>query len=204
MEKNTKKDNKKNVSDKDIDNKSNLDSENSDPSNIEKIVDENNTLKDTILRLKAEAENIQKRADKKIADAYLYGIEELSSSILTIKDGLEAAVKVGETDDVKVETVIEGDKLLLKTMDDVFKKLKVEEINPINEEFNPEQHEAMATKESETKDNIVLEVLQKGYRIPSKLLRPALVIVSKKKNKENTWITFIPPHISSNYTLIIK
>tara|TARA_Y100000590_G_C15426814_1_gene903577 strand:- start:220 stop:780 length:561 start_codon:yes stop_codon:yes gene_type:complete len=185
MDKNTKKNNKKNDSNKKIDNGSNSESKNSDLGNIENVIEENNTLKDTILRLKAEAENIQKRADKKIADAYLYGIEELSSSILTIRDGLEAAVKAGEADDVKVETVIQGDKLLLKTMDDIFEKLKVEEINPINEEFNPELHEAMATKESEMKDNTVLEVLQKGYRIPSKLLRPAFVIVSKKNNKEN-------------------
>jgi molecular chaperone GrpE len=69
---------------------------------------------------------------------------------------------------------------LLKTTQEVFEKLNIEEINPVDEDFDPECHQAMATKDSENSENKVLEVMQKGYRLKTKLLRPALVVVSKK------------------------
>ena len=95
-------------------------------------------------------------------------------------DSLEAANKLSEEPNLKLETLIEGNSLLLKTTKEIFDKLEVEEINPLNEDFDPEYHQAMATKESEIEENMVLEVMQKGYKLKSKLLRPALVIVSKK------------------------
>jgi len=69
---------------------------------------------------------------------------------------------------------------LLKTTQEVFEKLNIEEINPIDEDFDPEYHQAMTTKDSEKSENTVLEVMQKGYKLKTKLLRPALVVVSKK------------------------
>ena len=133
-----------------------------------------------LLRSKAELDNFQKRTLKQLQQAQLYSTEKLSSELLVIMDSLEAANKLSEEPNLKLETLIEGNSLLLKTTKEIFDKLKVEEINPLNEDFDPEYHQAMATKESEIEENMVLEVMQKGYKLKSKLLRPALVIVSKK------------------------
>ena len=99
---------------------------------------------------------------------------------MVIMDSLEAAEKLSTDPNLKLDDLVEGNNLLLKTTKEVFDKLDIEEINPLNENFDPEYHQAMATKESEISENIVLEVMQKGYKLKSKLLRPALVIVSKK------------------------
>ena len=146
----------------------------------EKLLAENVKLNDLLLRSKAELDNFQKRTLKQLQQAQLFSTEKLSSELLVIMDSLEAANKLSEEPNLKLETLIEGNSLLLKTTKEIFDKLEVEEINPLNEDFDPEYHQAMATKESEIEENMVLEVMQKGYKLKSKLLRPALVIVSKK------------------------
>jgi molecular chaperone GrpE len=112
--------------------------------------------------------------------AQLYSTEKLSSELLVIIDSLEAAEKLSSDPNMKIDSFIEGNNLLLKTTKEVFEKLNIEEINPIDEDFDPEYHQAMTTKDSENSENKVLEVMQKGYRLKTKLLRPALVVVSKK------------------------
>ncbi len=146
----------------------------------ELLTRENVKLNDLLLRSKAENDNLQKRTLKQIQQAQLYSTEKLSSELLIIMDSLEAANNLSEGPNLKLESLIEGNSLLLKTTKEMFDKLGIEEIYPLNDEFDPEFHQAMATKESEADENKVLEVLQKGYRLKSKLLRPALVIVSKK------------------------
>ena len=147
---------------------------------LESLTRENVKLNDLLLRSKAENDNLQKRTLKQIQQAQLYSTEKLSSELLMIMDSLEAANNLSEGPNLKLESLIEGNSLLLKTTKEMFDKLDIEEIYPLNDEFDPEFHQAMATKESEADENKVLEVLQKGYRLKSKLLRPALVIVSKK------------------------
>lgn len=147
---------------------------------LESLTRENVKLNDLLLRSKAENDNLQKRTLKQIQQAQLYSTEKLSSELLIIMDSLEAANNLSEGPNLKLESLIEGNSLLLKTTKEMFDKLDIEEIYPLNDEFDPEFHQAMATKESEADENKVLEVLQKGYRLKSKLLRPALVIVSKK------------------------
>ena len=147
---------------------------------LESLTKENVKLNDLLLRSKAENDNLQKRTLKQIQQAQLYSTEKLSSELLIIMDSLEAANNLSEDPNLKLESLIEGNSLLLKTTKEVFEKLGIEEIYPLNDDFDPESHQAMATKESEADENKVLEVLQKGYRLKSKLLRPALVIVSKK------------------------
>jgi molecular chaperone GrpE len=95
-------------------------------------------------------------------------------------DSLEAAEKLSRDPNMKIENFVEGNNLLLKTTKEVFEKLDIEEINPIDEDFDPDYHQAMTTKDSEKPENTILEVMQKGYRLKTKLLRPALVVVSKK------------------------
>jgi molecular chaperone GrpE len=133
-----------------------------------------------LLRSVAELDNYKKRTAKEIQQAQLYSTEKLSSELLVIMDSLEAAEKISGEPNLKVESLVEGNNLLLKTTQEIFDKLNIEEINPINESFNPDFHQALATKESESLENTVIEVMQKGYKLKSKLLRPALVIVSKK------------------------
>ena len=147
---------------------------------LESLTRENVKLNDLLLRSKAENDNLQKRTLKQIQQAQLYSTEKLSSELLMIMDSLEAANNLSEDPNLKLESLIEGNSLLLKTIKEVFEKLGIEEIYPLNDDFDPESHQAMATKESEADENKVLEVMQKGYKLKSKLLRPALVIVSKK------------------------
>ena len=152
-----------------------------DEDNLGILVKENARLNDLLLRGKAELDNFQKRTIKQMQQAQLYSTEKLASELMVIIDSLEAAEKLSVDPNIKIESLVEGNALLLKTAQEVFNKLQIEEINPIKENFDPDFHQAMATQESDGPDNSVLEVMQKGYKLKSKLLRPALVIVAKKK-----------------------
>ena len=176
---NTQENNEVNSSEKDLEIKEN---NNEDSIKNEKISPEEEITKlnDMLLRSVAELDNYKKRTAKEIQQAQLYSTEKLSSELLVIMDSLEAAEKISGEPNLKVESLVEGNNLLLKTTQEIFDKLNIEEINPINESFNPDFHQALATKESESLENTVIEVMQKGYKLKSKLLRPALVIVSKK------------------------
>lgn len=144
------------------------------------LIEENKKLNDQLLRSRAELDNFQKRTIKQMQLAQLYSTEKLSSELLVIMDSLEAAEKLSREPNMKIENFVEGNNLLLKTTKEVFEKLDIEEINPIDEDFDPDYHQAMTTKDSEKPENTILEVMQKGYRLKTKLLRPALVVVSKK------------------------
>ena len=156
------------------------------PPNTEELdlLAENEKLNDLLLRSRAELDNFQKRTEKQLVQAQLYSTEKLSSELLIIMDSLEAAEKAATSQSLKIDDLIKGNTLLLKTAKEVFEKLNLEEINPLNEKFDPDFHQAMATKEDDLAENTVLEVMQKGYKLNSKLLRPALVIVSKKNQKK--------------------
>ena len=156
------------------------------PPNTEELdlLAENEKLNDLLLRSRAELDNFQKRTEKQLVQAQLYSTEKLSSELLIIMDRLEAAEKAATSQSLKIDDLIKGNKLLLKTAKEVFEKLNLEEINPLNEKFDPDFHQAMATREDDLAENTVLEVMQKGYKLNSKLLRPALVIVSKKNQKK--------------------
>ena len=177
-----------NESSHDIDeiNKPNIDetnlTEKIDVSEFLELQKNNAKLNDLLLRARAELDNFQKRTEKQLIQAQLYSTEKLSSELLIIMDSLEAAEKIAKSPNLKIEDLIEGNTLLLKTAKEVFGKLNIEEINPLNDKFDPDFHQAMATKDADLEENTVLEVMQKGYKLNSKLLRPALVIVSKKIN----------------------
>jgi len=152
-----------------------------DEDQLSVLIKENTRLNDLLLRGKAELDNFQKRTIKQMQQAQLYSTEKLASELMVIIDSLEAAEKLSVDPNLKIESLVEGNALLLKTTQEVFNKLQIEEINPIEENFDPDFHQAMATQESDNPNNSVLEVMQKGYKLKSKLLRPALVIVAKKK-----------------------
>ena len=101
------------------------------------LTEENAKLNDLLLRSRAELDNVQKRTVKQIQQAQLYSIEKFSSELLVIMDSLEAAEKLSSEPNLKVENLIEGNSLLLKTTKEVFEKLNIEEINPIDKDFDP-------------------------------------------------------------------
>ena len=133
---------------------------------------------DAWLRAKADSENIRKRAQVDIANAHKYAIENFSTELLTVIDSLEAALAV---ENATVENFKNGMELTLKQLTTAFEKFNLKVINPNGEKFDPHQHEAMCTVESEITPNTVVQVMQKGYVLNDRIIRPALVTVSKAK-----------------------
>lgn len=134
---------------------------------------------DALLRAKAEAENIRKRAQTDVANTHKYAAEKFATEILTVKDSLEAAVNVTEA---TLESYKNGVELTLKQLNHAFEKLNIREINPLNEKFDPHQHQAITMIPAEQPANTVVEVMQKGYSLHDRILRPAMVIVAQPKS----------------------
>lgn len=134
---------------------------------------------DAWLRAKADSENIRKRAKADIAKAHKYAIENFSTELLTVMDSLEAALAV---ENATVKNFKDGMELTLKQLTAVFEKFNIKVINPNGEKFDPHQHEAMCTVESDIAPNTVVHVMQKGYALNDRIIRPALVTVSKAKD----------------------
>jgi molecular chaperone GrpE len=133
---------------------------------------------DAWLRAKAECDNIRKRAQADIANAHKYALDSFASELLPVRDSLEAALA---TENSTPEALRQGVELTLKQLDSALEKAAIREINPLGEKFDPHKHQAMTTVESEKPANTVVHVLQKGYQLHDRTLRPALVTVSKAK-----------------------
>lgn len=132
-----------------------------------------------LLRLQADMENLRKRNAREMEQARKYAVERFATELLAVKDSLEMGVDAagGETE---IEKLREGTELTLRMLVRAMEKFNVEEINPERQPFDPERHQAMTLQEnSELPPNTVLTVMQKGYAIGERLLRPAMVIVSK-------------------------
>ncbi|MGQ0752430.1 MAG: nucleotide exchange factor GrpE [Betaproteobacteria bacterium] len=135
---------------------------------------------DAWLRAKAEADNVRKRAQNEIASAHKFAVENFAAELLAVKDSLEAAL-VSET--ATAESLKSGVELTLKQLNSVFGKFNLSEINPAGERFDPHRHQAISAIESDAEPNTVLQVLQKGYLLHERVIRPALVTVSKQKEQ---------------------
>ena len=131
---------------------------------------------DAWLRARAEADNIRKRAQADIANAHKYGIENFASALLAVKDSLEAALA---TTNVTIDNFKSGVDLTLKQLNSVFGKFNLAEIAPAGQKFDPHRHQAIGMIESEAEPNTVVQVLQKGYLLNDRVIRPALVMVAK-------------------------
>lgn len=132
------------------------------------------------LRARAEMENLRRRAEKDVAAARQASLEKLAGELLSVKDSLEMGLKAANEDGADVAKLAEGSELTLRMFNQALEKFSIEELNPEGERFDPAAHEAMAAQEASDVDpNTVLTVVQKGYRIGERLLRPAMVIVSK-------------------------
>lgn len=137
-------------------------------------------LKNQVLYAKAEAENIRRRSYEEADKTRKFAIEGFSQELLSVKDSLEASLG---SDNVDNKILIDGVELTLKQLNAVFEKFNIVEINPIGEKFDPNEHQAMSMVESkEQESNTVLSVLQKGYKLNDRVIRPAMVSVVKNND----------------------
>jgi len=133
---------------------------------------------DAWLRAKAEGENIRRRAQEDISKAHKFAVEKFAGELLAVKDSLEAALAVPEQ---TVDSFKAGVELTLKQLVSAFERNALTEINPVGEKFDPHKHQAIGMVDSDQEPNTVVTVLQKGYLIAERTLRPALVMVAKGK-----------------------
>lgn len=129
-----------------------------------------------VLYVKAEGENIRRRAMDDIDKARKFALEKFSNELLAVKDSLDAALLIEATD---VQSYKDGVELTAKQLASVFDKFNIAEINPVGEKFDPNQHQAISMLENSGEPNTVINVLQKGYTLNERVLRPALVMVAK-------------------------
>lgn len=132
--------------------------------------------KASVLYVKAEGENIRRRAMDDIDKARKFALEKFSNELLAVKDSLDAALNVGNAN---VESYKNGVELTVKQLSTVFEKFNIAEINPLGEKFDPNKHQAISMLENSGEPNTVISVLQKGYTLNERVLRPALVTVAK-------------------------
>ena len=138
-------------------------------------------LKEELLRSRAEIDNTRKRAEKDIAAAHKYGVERLVQDILPVKDSMDMGLEIPVGSDVS-DPFREGMELTSKMFGDFFDKLNVKAINPVGEMFDPEFHQAMMTEpSSEVEKGTVTKVMQRGYLLNDRLVRPALVVVAEEE-----------------------
>lgn len=137
--------------------------------------------KDTALRSKAETENIRRRTEKEVSNASKFALERFAKEILGVVDSLEKALEL-PAEEASQKAMHEGIELTYKLMVDTLKKFSIEQIAPLGDNFDPALHEAMLMQETEEHEpNSVMVVIQPGYQLKGRLIRPARVIVAKGK-----------------------
>ena len=134
---------------------------------------------DAWLRAKAETENVRRRAQEDIAKASKFAVERFAGELLAVKDSLEAALAAEAP---SPEAMRAGTELTLKQLVSAFEKSRLTEVNPVGEKFDPHFHQAISMVEADQEPNTVVTVLQKGYLLAERVLRPALVMVAKAKD----------------------
>lgn len=138
--------------------------------------------RDRLLRAKAEMENIRRRTELDIEKAHKFALEKFSVDLLPVLDNLERALELADKNNSDLASMIEGIELTLKSLHGVIYKYGIEIIDDINVPFNPDMHQAMSLIEStDQQPNHVVMVMQKGYTLNGRLLRPAMVTVSNSK-----------------------
>jgi molecular chaperone GrpE len=136
------------------------------------------TQRDQYLRALAELDNVRKRAQRDIEGAHRYALEGFAGELLAVRDGLEQAVRQGAQADAA--TLLAGQEATLKLLDRAFDKVSIKTLNPVGEKFDPALHEAILMQPSDSAaPDSVLQVVQTGYELKGRLLRPARVIVAK-------------------------
>lgn len=136
--------------------------------------------KEHYLRAEAEMANLRRRVEKDVENAHKFGQEKLVKELLTVADNLERTLAAIETDSDEIQPLKEGAEMTLKDLLDTFNKFNIEPVDPEGEPFDPQLHQAMSMVENpEVEPNTVMAVMQKGYTLHGRLVRPAMVVVSK-------------------------
>jgi len=136
--------------------------------------------REAMLRMQAEMENLRKRLARDAEKSRKFALERIMKDLLQVRDSMERGLELAD-ESATVESLREGQELTLKMLAKVLQDHDLEAIEPLGQPFDPEWHEAMTVLPSdEVADNTVLEVLQKGYRLHDRLIRPAMVVVSRK------------------------
>lgn len=150
--------------------------------NVQDLLAEIESLRDKVLRAEAEMQNVRRRADRDVENAHKFGLERLVQQILPVVDSLEKALEAKTNQD---DPVIQGVELTFKLLQDLMSKESINVIDPLGEPFDPNLHEAMSMIENrELEPNSVFAVVQKGYTLNERLVRPAMVMVTKAPNEE--------------------
>lgn len=135
---------------------------------------------DRVLRTEAEKENARKRAERDAEAARKRAVENFATELLTVRDSLELGLDAARQDDADIDKLIEGTELTERMLAQLMEKYHIEQIDPVGEKFNPDLHQAMSMQEVDGHEsNTVVSVMQKGYKLHDRLLRPALVMVAK-------------------------
>lgn len=138
--------------------------------------------KDAALRAQADAANVQRRAEQEVDKARKFALERFISELLPVVDNMERALEAAGTDEA-VKPIVEGVELTQKSLIDALQKHGVEPVDPMGEPFDPQIAQAMSMVENpEVEPNTVIAVMQKGYQLNGRLIRPAMVMVSKAAN----------------------
>jgi molecular chaperone GrpE len=136
--------------------------------------------KDSVMRAVANADNSRKRAEGEIDKARKFALEKFASELLPVADNLERALQVANPEDEAIKPIVEGVDLTLKSFIGTFEKFGMKLIDPQGQPFNPELHQAMSMQENaDLPPNTVMAVMQKGYELNGRLLRPAMVMVTR-------------------------
>ncbi|MCP4585701.1 nucleotide exchange factor GrpE [Pseudoalteromonas sp.] len=140
-----------------------------------------NDQKDNVVRAAADVENMRRRAAQDVEKAHKFALEKFANELLPVIDNLERAIEFSDKENEQLKPVLEGIEMTVKSFNDAVSKFGVEIVNPQGEQFNPEFHQAMSIQPSnDVAPNTVLAVMQKGYTLNGRLLRPAMVMVSKE------------------------
>jgi molecular chaperone GrpE len=137
------------------------------------------------LRALADVDNVRKRATKDLENTRQFAVEKFAQDLIEVKDSLELGIATSQKDGAAkadVAGLIEGKVATLRLLSKAFEKAQIEEINPEGQPFNPELHEAMMAQPSDAEPNTVVAVIQRGYQLNGRLLRPARVVVSAAKS----------------------
>lgn len=136
--------------------------------------------REQLIRTIAELDNLRKRQQRELENAHKFALDSFVRELLQVWDSMELGLGAARAEDADIDKIIEGTELTIKLFEGVMQKFNVEQINPQGEPFNPDLHQAMGMQPStEVPPNAVSMVLQKGYTLNGRLVRPALVMVSK-------------------------
>ena len=146
----------------------------------DKLAQTEKALAEADLRAQAEIQNMRRRLERDVANAHKFALEKFSADILAVADSLERGLTTLPQDNEALKPAREGIELTLKVLLDIFGKYQIEQLDPAGGQFDPQQHEAMAMVPMPgAEPNSIIEVLEKGYSLNGRLIRPARVVVAK-------------------------